>query len=158
RSVYAVLPDNATQRQLLDRADIPFAACEGHLILLGDAAAELARSFQTPCCDLLPGGVLPQSDPIARQVISLLIDALLPPSHQHALCCYTQPLHALRRHGGTTGQHEFFARLIHLRGYEPRLLSAGLALISAEMRAEAFTGIGFVVGASGCEISVAHQG
>lgn len=159
RAVYATLPDTSAQRQLLDRAGVTYALCEGHLVLMGDPAAELARSFQTTCLDLLPGGIVPQADPVARQVAGLLVDALLPPARQpNELCCFTQPGHALRRHGGKSGQKEFFTQLIRLRGYTPVLVNAGMALIHAEMRAEEFTGLGISLGASGCEISMAHHG
>lgn len=159
RTAYAVLPDHGEQRQLLERAAIAYSVCEGNLILQGDAAAELSRLFQVPCIDLLPNGVVPQADPVARQIIGLLIDSLLPvPAQPHEICCFTQPLHAVRRHGGKTGQLEFFTRLIRLRGYIPQALNAGMAVIFAEMSREAFTGIGASCGASGCEISVAHQG
>lgn len=158
RSVYSILPDNTEQRRLLEKAKIAYAACDDNLILLGEAAEELSRLFQTPCIDLLPGGTVPQSDPVARQIIALFIDALLPaPTMERQICCFTQSGHA-RAQTSFESRTGFVAHLIQLRGYVPRPLGAGMALIFAELVQEKFTGIGLALGAAGAEISIAHCG
>jgi hypothetical protein len=47
---------------------------------------------------------------------------------------------------------------VKLQGYEPKLVPASQALILAELVESAFTGIGIVFGASGCEAILAHRG
>lgn len=153
RTLHAVLPDSPARRQLLDQSAVPYAACEGNLVLLGDAAAEFAALFQTQPLPLLPGGKLPSDDPPARQILASLVELLIPRA-QHAgeICCLLLP--------GKAGDRErdFFTRLVHLQGYTPRRLDAGLAVVLAELAPKAFTGIGISLGASSCEATLAHRG
>jgi hypothetical protein len=48
--------------------------------------------------------------------------------------------------------------VVRLRGYRPLAISAGLAVVLAELVKTCFTGIGMVFGASKCEAVVVHQG
>ncbi len=159
RAVYSVLPDTPAHRKLLDQAAISYAICDSNLILMGDAATELARLFQVAARDLLPNGEIPHADPIARQVIAQLVDALLPvPEHVGSICCVARPVAADSGHAGLRASMDFFDRLIRLRGYVPLGLHAGTALVLADLVSERFTGVGVTVGAARCEISVAYCG
>lgn len=155
-SVYALLPESATTRKVLDRLHIPFAECEDALLLLGDAAVEYAPVFQSLCAPLLPGGRLAESDPPARQILSVLVDGLLPvPTSNKPICCLTVP-HQGRGHADP--EYEFLTRLVALRGYEPMVLSGGTAAVLAAGAKEAFTGIGMTFGAATSEVCVVHRG
>lgn len=159
RSGYAVLLDSPAQRGLLERASIPYARCDENLVLLGDAAAEFSRTFQAPCLDLLPQGCIPREDPIARQISAILVEALLPvPETIGEICCFTAPGRVRGQQPEGTDPSEFFTRVMRLRGYVPRRLNAGMALVLAELVPESFTGIGLTLGAAGCDVSLAHCG
>ena len=156
RSTYCTLSDSETHRRLLERTGTEFLTCDQHLVLIGEPAIEISRLLQIPCLELLPRGQLAAHDPISRQIINLLIDALLPQAEAGGVCCFT--------HGGAmrrslvAAQLDFFSRLIRLRGYTPLPLPAGQALILAELVEDRFTGIGVVVGAAACEVTVTQLG
>ena len=158
RAVFATLPDSAAQRGLLERAGVSYAVGDDYLALIGQAADEFSPAFQSKCRELLPFGDLPADDPVARQVIALLVEALLPKaSSAGELCC-------LIRCGGESDpgrlsrRTEFFSRLIRLQGYQPVKLSAGMSVVYAGLADQGFTGIGLDLGASGCDMAVAHRG
>jgi len=156
RAVYLTLPDSDTHRRLLEKTGTMFLACDHHLVLIGEPALEISRLLQVPTQDLLPRGQLAPHDPISRQIINLLVDALLPQSTEGGICCFTHT-GAMRR-SLVAAQMDFFSRLIRLRGYTPLSLPAGQALILAELVRERFTGIGLVIGATGCEVTVSQLG
>jgi len=158
RSVYCTLPDSDTHRRLLEKTGTSFLTCDHHLVLIGEPAIEISRLLQIPCLDLLPRGQLAAQDPISRQIINLLVDALLPQAEggSGGVCCFTHT-GAMRR-SQVAAQLDFFSRLIRLRGYTPLPLPAGQALILAELVQERFTGIGLVVGATACEVTVSQLG
>jgi hypothetical protein len=159
RAAYAVLTDSPAQRRVLEQAGIGYARCEGHLVLLGDAAAEYSQLFQVPCLPLLPDGNVPHDDPLARQVLAALVESLLPePERPGEICCFTSPGASLGKLGPNPERLEFFAHLIRLRGYTPIPMAAGMAVVYAELVHESFNGIGITFGASSCEFSLAHQG
>lgn len=162
RAVAASLRDNEARRRWVTIANVPHLYAEEHLVLPGDAAlaaSELSEAFPR---DLLPGGALPESDPVARQVIAVLVDGLLPWSrYPHEVCCFAQPAYGA---GGADGdmaldrRREFISRLVRLRGYEPLPINPATALVLAELGESGFTGIGLALGASGCDVAVVHRG
>lgn len=156
-AVYAALPDSRARRKLLEQLKIPYAACEDNLVMMGQAAREYSRMFQTPCIPLLAGGRIPEDDPPARQIIAALVQALLPtPDTGGEVCTITLPGEPLTRQ--EEQEAEFLKRLVRLQGYTPQVLTAGMAVVLAELVGESFTGLGISLGASFTEVSVAHHG
>jgi len=159
RSRYAVIDNQESQRTLLNHMNIPHAVCDEGLVVIGDHATDFSRLFQVPCLPLLPHGRIPQSNPPARQIIAALIESHLPePKQSGEICCLSFPgLPAKEQAQGNT-DYEFYTRLIRLQGYEPLVLTSSLAVVLAEMVGHSFTGIGINLGASSCEVSLAHLG
>lgn len=158
-SFYSVLPDTDAHRALMQQAQIPFGVCEDDLVLMGNEAVDYAELFQVHAHRLLPGGIIPQADPLARQILGSLVDALLPASSEPGeLCCLTLPGNYSQRPKSMNRVLEFFTRLVKLRGYTPQILSDGMAVILSELAAENFTGIGISFGAATCDVSLAHCG
>ena len=160
RTVYSVLSDSPERRAMLEKVQIPYAVSERELLIIGDAAAEYSQMFQVPCVPLLPGGKVPTDDPPARQIIGAIVDSLLPePSQKNEKCGMTIPGHSSSGQMGivdeTTG---FLYRLVQMRGYEPVIVPAGLAVVFAELVDHSFTGIGMSIGAGSCDVSMAHHG
>lgn len=159
RALYAVLPDSQARRELLERVDISYAACDNGLVLTDDDAAEFSRLFQVPCLPLLPGGNLPSDNPPARQILSWFVESLLPePRQDEDICCLTLPGPKHVRRLGQAQEPHFLTHLVRLRGYQPFVLSGARAALFAELGHEAFTGIAISFGAATCEMSLARQG
>jgi hypothetical protein len=97
------------------------------------------------------------ADPISRQTLALLVDALLPPAPgADAVCCFSLSRTPAPR--AADAAIDGIAQLVRLRGYRPIYLPGAMALILAELSADRFTGIACVGGASGVEASVSHCG
>jgi hypothetical protein len=154
--------DNEARRRWLQCSKLPHLVAEDFLILPGDAAVEAEGLFGAPPRDLMPGGDIPQSDPVTRQVIAMLIDGLLPePSQPDEICCFSHPgceRRALHADPTFDPKMQFFSRVIRLRGYLPWPFNPATALVLAEMKSAGFTGIGLSLGASGCDVAVVHRG
>ena len=158
-ALYSVLADTPAHRRLLDQAGIPFSLSEGNIVLLGKAATESATLFREASRRLLPAGRVPTFDPLGRQLVSCLIEAVLPAAAAGGdICSLALPSGVALEAGESCADVEFYSRLVRLRGYEPRIVSAAQSLILAELADAAFTGIGLVFGASGCEAVLAHRG
>ncbi len=159
RALYSYFDDGPRARTLLERAGVEFAVCDGSLVLLGDRAAEMSEMFRVACLRLFPEGRLAPNDPAARQATAAIVEALLPePAIRNEICgvCIPGP----RTVGGEsrTQECEFISRLVQLRGYRPLVVRASEAVVLAELRSEAFTGIGISLGAGACDVCLAHQG
>ncbi len=158
-AVYIVLADTASHRRLLEQSGVRFATCSNDLVVFGQPAIEWADILNLPVISLLPDGRVPQSDPVARQILALMVDAVLPPAEQIGdVCCLTVPGgHDISRND-LPYDVRFFQQLVALRGYEPRLMTAGLAVVLAELSAASFSGIGISFGAGSCQVGVVHCG
>lgn len=157
-AVFTTLTDTPAHRRLLQQSSTRFATCSDHLLVLGDAAREWSAMLNLPLLPLLRSGRVPTSDPISRQVLTLMIDALLPsPKESRAICCLTVP-------GGCHNERvenrdaEFFQQLVSLRGYRPQMITATQALVLAELHQAAFTGIAITFGHATCEFGIVHCG
>jgi hypothetical protein len=158
---YALLPDTNEQRRHLARAGIHFASCEGYLLLLGNAAGEYSRIFRTAPQSLLPYGELPHHDILGRQILASHINQLLPNRRgeaQNAICCYSHPQSQPDADQLNAERNRFLSQVLHLANYIPLPLSAGMAVILAEMVDVEFTGISLVFGSSCTEMTIAFQG
>jgi hypothetical protein len=162
RSVALSLADHAARRDYLQTSKASFLVADNFLVLPGDAAIDAAAFFELAPRDLFPNGEVPTADPVARQVISAVVDALLPWSAgPEEICCFTQPGRFHLPSGGDLAMDyrlQFVARLIRLRGYKPLPLHPATALILSELGNAGFTGIGLALGASACDMAVVHRG
>ena len=159
RAVYAVLSDTANHRRLLEQSGAKFASCGGDIVLFGDSALEWSNLLDLSVVSLLPGGRVPQSDPVARQLLTLMIDAVLPPAERQGdVCCMTVPGGHDIHQAGLPYDVRLFKQLVALRGYQPKLISPGQAVVLAELAAASFSGIGICFGAGNCQIGVIHCG
>ncbi len=159
RALFAVLPDASEYRSLLKAGHIPFAICDGALALIGDNAAAYSSLFHVRPQALLPHGHLPTNDPVARQCLAALVEALLgEPNQPGEMCCITLPGGEMFQSLATSNELEFLTRLIRLRGFTPQVLPAGMAAVLAHLVSRSFTGIGLSFGAAASELVLAHRG
>jgi len=154
-AAFSLVDDDPTSRALLAKAELSFAAGEGQLALVGDAALEHAAAFHALPLPLLPGGMVPVEDPPARQLLGTIIESLLPEAFPTSSpCAVLLPVASMNDEASV----EFVTRLIGLRGYRPILLTPTHALALATLSTEGFSGVCLAIGAGGCSISLVHCG
>lgn len=151
------VPETPAYRKLLNRDAIHYAESEGMLHVIGEAAAEWSELLNSPLQPLLPDGQLPQDDGLTHQLLSLLVEAVLPMARQRGeICGLTIPgeLNPLEE----SPEREFFTRLIRSRGYLPLICGQGHALILAGGSGASFSGLGLNLGATTTEFSLNQNG
>ena len=158
-AVFVALSDTPAHRRLLQQSNTHFATCSDQLLVFGDAAVEWSAMLNLSLSPLLRGGRIPTSDPISRQLLTLMIDAVLPEpkASPGTLCCMTMP-------GGGNDERiknhdaDFFQQIVALRGYRPLVTTATQALALAELNDSGFTGISITLGHTTCEFGIVHCG
>lgn len=156
RTVYAVVRDDPARRTLFAERGVPFAEFGSNLILFGDAAEEWSSRLRVAAIPLLANGKLHIEDRVIRQVITSMIEAVLPiPEMPGDDCCLTLP-------GGLDAMNpataEFVAQIVRQCRYTPRIAGPGLAVVLAELSQVGVSGIGIYLGESRCEFSIVRQG
>lgn len=156
RAVYAVVLDNPARRAQFAEQGVPFAEFGMNLILFGDSAEECSAQLRVSAIPLCVNGRLQMDDGVIRQVITALIEGLVPvPAQRPDDCCLTLPAGADRTNPDVIN---YLTRLLRSFGYEPRVTSAGLAVALSELSPAGVCGIGAYLGSSRCEFSVLRYG
>ncbi len=159
RTSYLVLKDTPGHRRLVEHAQARHGTCGDDLVVFGDDAIDCGAMLDLPVIPLLREGRLPTADPVARQILSLMVESILPAANERGTpCCMTVP-----GGYGLVGDTEsldvrFLQQLVALRGYTPRLISSGQAVVLAELACASFSGFGISLGATCCEVGVIHCG
>lgn len=152
----AIPPDNAEKR-LLERARIPYATCDGNTIVFGRFADELAPLLHVPRLPVLPGGRLPDDDPLARQLLGAFVDSLLAePLIRGEFCGVTLPLSVPPTQ--ESREWQFVSRLIRMRGFEPLLVDAFQAGALAGLGHAGFSGLVLIIDSTASGIALLHRG
>ena len=159
RPVYSLLPGNEQWRTLLERLEIPHGTSDSELTVMGDQAAELQWLCRVPYVSLLQDGCVPRGDGASRQMLAALVDCVLPKALRPGeVCCITLPGMAYSVRRGDNPELDLLSNLVELRGYVPRVISAGSAAVLAEGADSDFSGIGLSFGATTCDASLVRKG
>lgn len=170
RSIAAAYCDielNAANRALIDRARIPHAVCDDGLLLYGTEALRYGATFGRRLRPLMAHGCVPRTDVVARQLLAVITEAILPPARRNAeICAYCStsafgiedapPELQLEDESPATADanDRFFARILQLHGYAPVRLSVPQAALLAVGANIAFTGVAVTCRPDRLELSV----
>lgn len=155
---YIALPPTENDRRLLERARVPYAQCDGSLIVMGRPAVELAPLVHVPRLPILPQGRLPQDDPLARQLAAAIVEAMLPrTTAADALCAIALPS-SEDGHATGTREWEFFSRVIQIRGYRAIAIDRTAAVTLAHLGHSGFTGLALTFEDDRCAAAVSRCG
>jgi hypothetical protein len=154
-AVYVSLPADETDHSLLKQMCITTIRCDDSLVVVGAAALTLSKQLRIPCIPLLIDGLVPTNDPLGRQLISTVLDTILPTVEQETPCGLISRS-AVDFEQATDLQ--LFAQLLLLKGYIPVPVTSASAVASAELGHDQFTGIVLDWGASGASCGVYRLG
>jgi hypothetical protein len=156
-ATYIAMPPDNAEKRLLERARIPYATCEGSTIVFGRHADELAPLLHVPRLPVMPGGCLPEEDPLGRQLIAAIIDSLLcEPLIRGEKCAVMLPLAVPPRED--TREWQFISRLVRLRGFEPVLVDTLAAAALSGLGHAGFTGLALVIDSTASGLALVHRG
>ena len=154
RAEYVVLPNEVRYHQTLADSKISYAECEDSLVVFGNRAHQAQWLSRIPSAPLFTNGKIPTADAPARQILSILTQAVLPkPGTGSNYCCFSGP-------GGKAmaANSEFLACLIRMHGYIPVECSSTNAVTLATGNETQFSGITIVIGAESSHVSVSRFG
>ncbi len=154
RSEYAVLSKQSSCRETVIARKIPCAECDDSTVVFGNHADQVRWLSRKPCAPLFADAAAPTDDAPARQILSVLTEAMLPKNAgEPTECFFTAPRGRSNRENVT-----FLERLTRIHGFVPRYFNAGPSVILSSGSENCFTGVAIVMGAETSEISVNRFG
>jgi hypothetical protein len=156
-TLYAMLPEEQVTIKLLDKSHAKYAICEGQVITWGEAGLEVAHQLGYQAQFVLPEGKLPYTNPVARQLISVFVDAVVPVASKAGRLCTLTGISRLQ--GKNVGREQsFISQLLQIKGYELEIISPGLALGLAELGDHSLTGATLSLGTTHAVFSLMLHG
>lgn len=158
RSEYVLIPDEVAARRLLREEGLAYAVCGMGLAVFGSGVERAVWLSRGPAIPLFVDGCIPTRDGLARQILGVLTESILPePSVWGETCVITVPgagLSAEMREANG----DFLGHLVQLRGYRPVLLGAPELSLLAGGRELGFSGVSVVAGAESTSFCVSRRG
>jgi len=153
----AFLDLESSAKKMLKLSGVNFIERDDEILIVGDAAMEMANVFGREARRPLQDGLISAGEIDALEILGLLIKHVLGEPVEEGEVCYfsvpAAPVDALDRdviyHQGV------FDRIVTECGYEAEASNEAMAIIYAETAAEGFSGLGISFGSGMCNIALA---
>jgi len=156
RDVFLDFP--ITAKKMLKMGNTQFVERGDEILVLGDAALEMANVFGRVARRPLSGGLISPSETDSLEVLGLLVKNVLgEPLVPGETCYYSVPAPPIDQPGKDIVYHrEVFRRIIQECGYTAHPANEAMAIIFSETAKENFSGlsISFGAGMTNCALSV----
>jgi hypothetical protein len=154
---YAIMTPEAETIHLLDLAGAKYSQAEGKLVVWGEAGLKIAHTLCAPTQAVMPEGKIPYTNPLARQLLGLFLDVVIPQAEKVGETCTLTGVSRLKT---TVPNRElaFVGRAIREKGYQFEVISPGHALGLAELGDKSMTGACLNLGATHTVFSYLRHG
>jgi hypothetical protein len=155
RDVFLDLPITVRKRLLL--AKTSFVERDDEVLILGDAAMEIANVFGREARRPLSGGLISPSETESLEILGLLVKEVLgEPSTKDEVCFFSVPAPPIDRPEKDIIYHQgVFERIIEECGYEPYASNEAMAIIFSECAQEDFSGVAMSFGSGMTNVALA---
>ncbi|MCA9057970.1 MAG: cell division FtsA domain-containing protein [Planctomycetaceae bacterium] len=160
RSEYSMLPASELHQKTLTSQGIPFAVCDNAIVVIGNHAAAAHWLSQVPRAPLFADGLVPTEDRPARQMLGLMVDAILPEVailDRPGLCVMTVP-GAHEDSTAASRNEAFLSGLVRMRGYETLVVRPSHAAVLSTFSESGFSGMTIVFGAETIDLCISRHG
>jgi hypothetical protein len=157
RDAFLDLPPSA--RKMLKLSDASYVERDGEVLILGDAAMEMANVFGREPRRPLAGGLISPKESDALEVLKLLIEHVLgPPSQKNEVCYFSVPAAPVDQPEQDVIYHRgVFERIVNECGYEAIASNEAMAIIFSECAKDQFSGVTLSFGSGMVNVALAIQ-
>jgi hypothetical protein len=155
RDVFLDLPSNA--QKMLKLSKTSFVEQDGEVLVLGDAALEIANVFGREARRPLSAGLVSPSETDSLEVLGLLIREVLgEPRVENEACYFSVPAPPLDQPDRDIIYHQgVFERIVEECGFEPYAANEAMAIIFSECAESDFSGIALSFGSGMTNVALA---
>ena len=155
RDAFMSLDKNKSR--MLKLSDTSYVEREEDVLILGDAAMEMANVFGGNPRRPLAGGLISAGETDALAVLKLLIESVLgTPATENEVCYFSVPAAPLDQPDRDIIYHQgVFERIVEECGYDPYPSNEAMAIIFAECASDGFSGLTFSYGSGMTNVALA---
>lgn len=145
-------------RNMLTRLNVQYVAIENRMIVVGDAAFELANIFNRETRRPMKDGVVSPAEKDALPIENMLLENLLgPPKEKGEPCYFSVPAEPIDADFNVIYHQGVFEGILKKLDYKPKTLVEGHAVVFSELAEDDFTGIGISCGGGMFNVCVAYK-
>jgi hypothetical protein len=146
-------------KKALKLSKVDYVEKDGNLIVLGDAALNMANLFKQEVRRPLSRGVISAGELDAQQILSLLIENIVgEPVVEKEHCFYSVPAVPVDNENQDIIYHtEVFKKIFAELGYTPHPMNEAMAIIYSQCAKENFSGLAASFGAGMMNIALSYQ-
>ncbi|MAE77575.1 MAG: hypothetical protein CMJ85_11990 [Planctomycetes bacterium] len=158
RNAFLDIKADVYSKNMLTKLKVPYVVHNGNLVVIGQAAFELANIFsretRRPMCD----GMISPSDIEALPMIKLIISKVLgEPAAPNENCYFSVPAESIDADNNVVYHQGLFEGLLRKAGYNAKPINEAHAVVFAELADSDFTGIALSFGGGMVNACIAYK-
>jgi len=158
RNAFLDIGSDVYSKNMLTKLKVPYVVHNGALVVIGEAAFELANVFGKETRRPMKDGLLSPHEVDALPMMSMIISKVLgEPTTPGEPCYFCIPAESLDVDNNIVYHEGLFSGLISKMGYTARSINEAHAVVFAELAEQDFTGIGLSFGGGMVNACVAYK-
>jgi len=158
RNAFLDIPSDVYSKSMLTKLKVPYVVHNNKLVVIGEAAFELANVFGRETRRPMQDGLISPNEQDALPMMKMIIQKLLgEPRVQGENCYFCVPAPSLDVDNNVVYHQGLFESLINKLGYEAHAINEAHAVIFAELAEQDFTGIGLSFGGGMANACIAYK-
>ncbi len=158
RNAFLDIPSDVYSKNMLTKLKVPYVVHNGKLVVIGEAAFELANVFGRETRRPMADGLVSPSEQDALPMMKMIIQKILgEPSQPGENCYFSVPAESLDVDNNVVYHEGLFESLINKLGYKARAINEGHAVVFSELADSEFTGIGLSFGGGMANACIAYK-
>jgi len=158
RNAFLDIGSDVYSKNMLTKLKVPYVVHNGKLIVLGEAAFELANVFGKETRRPMADGLISPAEVDAMPMIKLIINKVLGDARQQGENCYfSVPAESLDVDNNVVYHQGLFEGMLTKMGYHAKAINEAHAVVFAELAEQDFTGIGLSFGGGMANACVAFK-
>ncbi|GAB4150079.1 MAG: hypothetical protein Fur0037_18490 [Planctomycetota bacterium] len=158
RNAFLDIPSDVYSKNMLTKLKVPYVVHNNKLVVIGEAAFELANVFGRETRRPMSDGLISPNEQDALPMIKLIISKILGEPRQPGENCYfCVPAPSLDVDNNVVYHQGLFESMLAKLGYNAHAINEAHAVIFAELAESDFTGIGLSFGGGMANACVAYK-
>ena len=158
RNAFLDIPSDVYSKSMLTKLKVPYVVHNNKLVVIGEAAFELANVFGRETRRPMQDGLISPNEQDALPMMKMIIQKLLgEPRVQGENCYFCVPAPSLDVDNNVVYHQGLFESLIGKLGYKAHAINEAHAVIFAELAEQDFTGIGLSFGGGMANACIAYK-
>lgn len=158
RNAFLDIDSDVYSKNMLTKLKVPYVVHNNKLIVLGEAAFELANVFGKETRRPMSDGLISPNETDALPMIQLMIKKLLgDPAAKGENCYFSVPAESLDVDNNIVYHQGLFESMLGKLGYTARAINEAHAVVFSELADNDFTGIGLSFGGGMANACVAYK-